>query len=741
MALQKIFANLSVQASSITNVLIKDNEVQGGKLASKSVALDRVSDAFIANLLDTQVRAIYPRLGSGAMALSQNMNVSAYMPEAKSEAAPSYDAEARTWSNLGAVVRSVGYAADTENLVVVRKANNDPIVDASGNEIFGRLEKSTEAGHMGAPGATSYKVKFVIKPGEMDEAQATLPVGANGLLYIKQWVAGGSELLRDPGRVIIANPKAVDVTESNNIDAVRKVLGITLDGSGSNPLSFSGTNNLDAITDVKQALVALDAALQSGSGDLQAELDATQVGAGLGADGAYVANASTNYLGSAASLKDADEKLDLRVKQVADNMGFVATAGIAFSGTNYLDAVSTMKAADEALDAAIKAEEIARAADVDAEETRALAAEGVLQGNINDVAADLAQEIIDRAADVTAEETRALAAEAALQAEIDAEEVARAAADAAIQAELDAVESAAGLQADGTLAAFTGANYIAAQTSLRAAIVAIDTQLKSEYDARTSTDTAISNELDATQAGAGLSASGAYVADATTNYLTAATSLMNADFVLDARVKQVADNMGVAANAALSFTGTNYLNAKTDVKAALVELDLQIKTEVDARVADVNAEETRALAAEAALAADIAAEETRAMGVEADLAADIAAEETRALAAEADLAADIAAEQARAEAAEAALDGRLDSIEGKVWRVVRLTAVGGETSVAKDAGHPAIPSADALFVSIDGMNQWPAAVGGVWTLQAAGAGVDLDFTLLAGQTVELKYWA
>jgi hypothetical protein len=51
---------------------------------------------------------------------------------------------------------------------------------------------------------------------------------------------------------------------------------------------------------------------------LQIELDATQVGAGLGADGGYVANGSTNYISSATSLKSADEALDTQLKSVAD---------------------------------------------------------------------------------------------------------------------------------------------------------------------------------------------------------------------------------------------------------------------------------------------------------------------------------------------------------------------------------------------------------------------------------------
>jgi hypothetical protein len=51
---------------------------------------------------------------------------------------------------------------------------------------------------------------------------------------------------------------------------------------------------------------------------LQTEVDATQTGAGLGTDGSYSANGSTNYLGSVASLKAADEALDSQLKTVAD---------------------------------------------------------------------------------------------------------------------------------------------------------------------------------------------------------------------------------------------------------------------------------------------------------------------------------------------------------------------------------------------------------------------------------------
>ncbi len=58
-----------------------------------------------------------------------------------------------------------------------------------------------------------------------------------------------------------------------------------------------------------------------GSGSIQSvqnELDATQAGAGLNDDGSYSADASTNYITDATSLKDADKKLDAAIKTVED---------------------------------------------------------------------------------------------------------------------------------------------------------------------------------------------------------------------------------------------------------------------------------------------------------------------------------------------------------------------------------------------------------------------------------------
>ena len=82
--------------------------------------------------------------------------------------------------------------------------------------------------------------------------------------------------------------------------------------TGALTLSGAPTASLHAATKAYVDSVASDTSA------LQTEVDATQSGAGLGTDGSYSANGSTNYLGSVASLKAADEALDTQLKTVAD---------------------------------------------------------------------------------------------------------------------------------------------------------------------------------------------------------------------------------------------------------------------------------------------------------------------------------------------------------------------------------------------------------------------------------------
>ena len=194
----------------------------------------------------------------------------------------------------------------------------------------------------------------------------------------------------------------------------------------------------------------------------------------------------------------------------------------------------------------------------------------------------------------------------------------------ASQALVDTHENSIGLNTDGTYSAHSGSNYLDSSTSVKDALGDLDTQIKSNYDdiqqeitdrgtAITSVNASIStlqSEVDATQTGAGLSTAGAYVANGSANYISAATSLKDADNKLDAQIKTNADNISSndadiatnasdissletladthetsiglsAAGAYVSRSGTNYMDAATTVRGENTLLDAQIKTNAD----------------------------------------------------------------------------------------------------------------------------------------------------------------
>ena len=110
------------------------------------------------------------------------------------------------------------------------------------------------------------------------------------------------------------------------------------------------------------------------------------------------------------------------------------------------------------------------------------------------------------------------------------------ASDAALSAEVtrakaaeDAIEAGVGLSADGAYVTPDGNHYLAGANSVMGAIVKLDDQAYADAGNLTS-------EIAARKAVTGINAD-AYSADSTTNYLTAATSLADADKKLDAQIK------------------------------------------------------------------------------------------------------------------------------------------------------------------------------------------------------------
>jgi hypothetical protein len=316
--------------------------------------------------------------------------------------------------------------------------------------------------------------------------------------------------------------------------------------------------------------------LNTAIGDVQAELDATQVGAGLNVDGTYSANSSSNYITEAASLKDADNKLDTQIKTNANAIATETQARI--------DAVTGEASLRSAADSALQT-------NIDNEATARSSADTALSDRITANDGDIAT----------------------LQAADTAEATTRANADTALQTELDATQVGAGLNADGTYTASSSANYIGTAESLKDADDKLDAQLKitdarvdailngstealdtfteivAAFESADSTlngaittlasdasnaRSTIQAEVDRIETGAGLSDAGDYSADSGSAHITTATSLFNADQLLNAAIVNETQARIDADDAIDTFTGagTTLSTTATTLAGAINEL-------------------------------------------------------------------------------------------------------------------------------------------------------------------------
>ena len=295
---------------------------------------------------------------------------------------------------------------------------------------------------------------------------------------------------------------------------------------------------------------AEESARQSADAAIQSELDATQTGAGLSADGSLASHSGTNYIDSATTLKGTDALLDAAIKAVSDEINTSQSGtGLNTDGTytadgssNYISGATSLKNADSLLDAQIKTN------------------------------AD------------------AITAEASSRASADS---ANATSIGNVQSELDATQTGAGLGSGGTYSADASSAYLTGASSLAIADSLLDDAVA-----------AVQSELDATQTGAGLGTGGAYTANGSTNYLASATSLVSADEALDAQIKSVADSVAGSVSSGItglqsevdaienavglatdgtfvSYSGTNYLDSTTSMTTADVALDSAIKSVSD----------------------------------------------------------------------------------------------------------------------------------------------------------------
>lgn len=137
----------------------------------------------------------------------------------------------------------------------------------------------------------------------------------------------------------------------------------------------TNTTQIATIAFVAGAITTADAILQTNLNNLgtaitaaataiKIELDATQTGAGLNANGTYTANAAVNNIYAATSLVNATEALDNQVRTNADGIAINAIA-ITNNATTAANAIAAVQS------------------DVDNDEAASIAGDATLQTNIN----------------------------------------------------------------------------------------------------------------------------------------------------------------------------------------------------------------------------------------------------------------------------------------------------------------------------------------------------------------------
>ncbi|SHG47638.1 hypothetical protein SAMN05444396_1211, partial [Flavobacterium segetis] len=440
-------------------------------------------------------------------------------------------------------------------------------------------------------------------------------------------------------------------------------------------------NKLDAQAKINADLIGTEKTRATGiEGNIQSELDVTQTGAGLAADGTYTANSTANYIAAATALNDADNKLDAQAKINADAIGTEKTratgievniqselnttqagAGLAADGTytanstaNYIAGATALNDADKKLDAQAKINADA----IGTEKTRATGIEGNIQSELNTtqagagLAADgtyTANSTANYIAGATAlnDADNKLDAQAKINADAIGTEKTRATGiEGNIQSELNTTQAGAGLATDGTYTANGATNYMKTSASLVAATEDLDLQAKVNADAigtektrATGIEGNIQSELNTTQAGAGLATDGTYTANGATNYIKTSASLVAATEDLDLQAKVNADAIGTEKTRATGIEGniqselnttqtgaglatdgtytangaTNYMKTSASLVAATEDLDAQAKVNADA----IGTEKTRATGIEGNIQSELNTTQTGA-GLAAD---------------------------------------------------------------------------------------------------------------------------
>ena len=437
--------------------------------------------------------------------------------------------------------------------------------------------------------------------------------------------------------------------------------------------------------------------------------------------------------------------------QFSSDLSAEQTARIAADNTLTADLaaeVTRATAAEVALQAKIDAEEVAREqADeailgskdgvlfsgdmqglsdkIDFEEGERIAADEAIRGSKDGVlfSGDM-QGLSDK---IDFEESERIAGDLAIQNSLDAYKTSN---DDALAAEVARAQAAEQVNADAISAEVTRAT--GEEAAIRSEFAAADTALHTTISAEIDADVLVEkNRAEAQEAliRSEFAAADVVVENNMKSYTDGEVSLEktareNGDAALQAQINDILSNTDPAAldslteivaafqaadsNLQTSITNvlgthTSELNAYTASNdAALAALDLEVSGNKDA----IEAEETRALAAEAALSSSIDDEIAARIAGDAALQASLDAEVARASAAEGANATAISNEVARATAAEAALQAEIDGAKGEIQAMAE-----GKVSVEMHDGPKIGPMAEGFeYYIVNKPSEFPVGV-------------------------------
>lgn len=345
--------------------------------------------------------------------------------------------------------------------------------------------------------------------------------------------------------------------------------------------AIDGVNTTKAVTPaaLQAKIDELGGAVGGDVGAVQAELNTTQLGAGLNANGTYTVPVGSNYLGAATSLKHADALLDARIKINTDAIATKAT--VAYVN----DEIARATAAENALDTRLD----------------------VVEGEIDQLQLDVTEldaAVILKASQVsvTAIDNRLITAEAdidqlqsdvvSIDGRIDALEAGGGA--AVVQAELDQTQTSAGLNANGTYTAPAGTNYLGGATTLKGADVLLDTQIKNRANEIVALDgrlTTAEADIDQLQIDVAAKASTATVNAINTRLLTAEGEIdqLQLDGVaINNEIDAIEVSVGLNINGTKpNYSSTDYIENGDSHHVAIGKLDQQLfSTQSDLDIAE-----------------------------------------------------------------------------------------------------------------------------------------------------------